>query len=54
LDKEGWRVAPGWFENSASTSQIGAIYLAAASREKIAVLCNPARKMDSNDRRAEG
>ena len=26
LDKEGWRVAPGWFESGDSTNQIGALY----------------------------
>ena len=27
MDKEGWRVAPGWFESGDSTNQIGAPYL---------------------------
>ena len=27
MDKEGWRVAPGWFESGDSTNHIGAPYL---------------------------
>ena len=27
MDKEGWRVAPGWFDRGDSTTPIGALYL---------------------------